>query len=92
MDIVQCVSCDGYGWVTDEFTGKNEDCDWCTGNGYVYRDANGVDHKIPEADYGQVADQLESLEQRRMRDMGYTGSAVHPSDQAVRKQDDEAES
>ena len=47
MEIVQCASCDGYGWITDEFEGATDDCDWCGGTGYVYRDENGVDHRIP---------------------------------------------
>jgi len=88
MDIKRCVSCDGYGWFTDDFTGETEDCDWCGGTGYIYRDANGLDHKIPESDYGKVADILEKLETRRMRDLGYTGQAKHPDDQAIRQQND----
>lgn len=86
MEIVRCASCDGYGWLTDEFTGEAEDCDWCGGTGYVYRDAQGVDHRIPEADYGRVADILERLENERLREMGYTGGAKHPDDQAIRQQ------
>lgn len=80
MDIVLCVSCEGYGWFEDE-----GDCDWCGGAGYVYRDAGGVDHKIPESDYGKVADVLETLETERLREMGYTGEAKKPWEQAVRK-------
>lgn len=85
MDIVRCVSCEGYGWFTDEDDGQVMDCDWCGGAGYVYRDAGGVDHKIPEADYGAVADRLETLEIERLREMGYTGQARKPWEQAVRK-------
>lgn len=85
MDIVICASCDGYGWMSDEFTGEEADCDWCGGTGYVYRDAEGVDHPIPEADYGKVADLLERLDHQRLRDMGYSGTAKHPDDQAIRK-------
>ncbi|MCU0497065.1 MAG: hypothetical protein MUF87_06900 [Anaerolineae bacterium] len=88
MKIVRCVSCEGYGWITDEFTGETEDCDWCQGTGYVYRDTNGIDHPIPPSDYGKVADQLERLESERMRDLGYTGTAKHPKDQAIRQGDD----
>jgi len=86
MDIKRCISCDGYGWFTDDFTGETEDCDWCGGTGYIYRDADGVDHKIPESDYGKVADVLERLETKRMRDLGYSGEAKHPDDQAIRQQ------
>jgi hypothetical protein len=85
--IVRCVSCDGYGWVVDEFTGEESDCDWCHGTGYVYRDASGVDQPIPEAEYGKVADLLERLEEKRLREMGYSGSAVHPDEQPIRRQD-----
>lgn len=85
MDVVRCASCDGYGWTEDEFTGEIADCDWCGGTGYVYRDSSGLDHKIPEHDYGRVADTLEQLEAQRLREMGYTGSARHPADQPVRR-------
>ena len=85
MKIVRCISCDGYGWFEDDFTGETEDCDWCEGTGYVYRDDKGVDHKIPERDYGKVADVLENLEHKRMRDLGYSGSAIHPDDQPIRR-------
>jgi hypothetical protein len=89
MDIVRCVSCDGYGWLTDEFSGETTDCDWCGGTGYVYRDLSGVDHRIPEAEYGQVADTLERLEGERLREMGYSGEAKHPDEQAIRQHNDE---
>jgi hypothetical protein len=91
MDIVRCASCDGYGWLTDEFSGETEDCDWCGGTGYVYRDAQGLDHIIPVEDYGKVSAVLENLENDRLREMGYSGSAKHPDDQAIRHQyeDDE---
>ncbi len=91
MKIVRCVSCDGYGWFEDEFTGEAGDCDWCNGTGYVYRDEDGIDHQIPEADYGKVADSLENLDHNRLREMGYTGEAKHPDEQAIRKQDDRVE-
>ncbi len=84
MQIVRCVSCDGYGWF-EEFDAVS-DCDWCGGAGYVYRDASNVDRKIPEDDYGKVADQLEKLETERMREMGYSGAAKKPWEQAIRQQ------
>ncbi len=87
MEIVRCVSCEGYGWFEDDFSGETVDCDWCNGTGYVYRDENGVDHKIPEADYGKVSAILENLEQKRMNDLGYTGTALHPDEQPIRKGD-----
>ena len=82
MDIVKCVSCEGYGWFDED---EVEDCDWCGGVGYVYRDAQGTDVKIPESDYGKVATQLEALDQQRMKDMGYTGTAKKPWQQDIRK-------
>ncbi len=83
--IVRCPSCDGYGWISDEFTDETGDCDWCAGTGYVYRSADGTDRPIPAAEYGRVASLLESMEHDRLREMGYTGKAVHPNEQAVRK-------
>jgi hypothetical protein len=82
--IVRCVSCDGFGWMDNEETGQAADCDWCGGVGYVYRDAQGVDRRIPEADYAAVAGTLEALEAERLREMGYTGSARRPWEQAIR--------
>jgi len=87
--IVQCPSCDGYGWFEVDFDGTVADCEWCGGTGYVYRNADGLDQKIPESDYGRVADKLEGLEQQRLRKMGYTGQAKHPSQQAIRQPIDE---
>lgn len=84
-EIVRCVSCEGFGWFEDEFSGEAVDCDWCGGVGYAYRDANGVDRRIPPEDYGKVADTLEKLELQRMREMGYKGDAKKPWEQAVRK-------
>ncbi len=84
MQIVRCVSCDGYGWVEDD-DGQAVDCDWCAGVGYVYRDNAGIDHPIPESDYPNVAETLERLEQERMRDLGYTGSPKHPREQDIRQ-------
>jgi hypothetical protein len=91
MNILRCTSCDGYGWLTDEFTGETEDCDWCGGTGYVYQDEHGIDHRIPKADYGRIADTLERLEAERLRELGYSGSAKHPDEQAVRQQRNEDE-
>lgn len=85
MNIIQCIACEGYGTVSDEETSETVECDWCGGVGYVYRDADGVDHKIPDADYGQVADQLERLEAERLRALGYTGSAKKPWEQDIRR-------
>lgn len=85
MEIVRCVSCEGYGWFEDELTGEAVDCEWCGGVGYVYRDEGGVDHRIPPADYGRVAARLESLETERMREMGYKGEAKKPWEQAIRR-------
>ncbi len=83
--IVRCASCEGFGWHEDEFFGEAEDCDWCAGVGYVYRDAVGRDAPIPKADFKAVADELESLESDRLREMGYRGSAKKPWQQAIRK-------
>jgi hypothetical protein len=85
MKITRCVSCDGYGWFIDDFTNESTECDWCKGVGYVYRDAQNIDHPIPDRDYGKVADQLEQLEQHRMQDMGYSGEAKKPWEQAIRE-------
>lgn len=85
MQVVRCVSCDGFGWTDDDFADIPTDCDWCDGVGYVYRDAAGVDHKIPAADYGRLANDLEALEQARLRELGYTGEAKKPWDQAIRQ-------
>lgn len=89
IEIVRCSSCDGYGWFEDEETFEAVDCDWCDGTGYIYRDDKGIDRKIPPADYGKVSATLERLEAERLREMGYSGSAKHPDDQAIRR-DDEA--
>jgi hypothetical protein len=89
MDIVRCISCDGYGWFEDDETFEAVDCDWCGGIGYIYRDENGVDHRIPQADYGKVAAEVERLDQERMREMGYSGTAMHPDEQPIRQQDDD---
>ncbi len=87
MQIVRCVSCNGYGWIEDEFSGETGDCDWCKGTGYVYRDASGIDRAIPVEDYGKVANTLEKLEIERMREIGYSGQAKNPWEQAIRGED-----
>lgn len=86
MEIVRCLSCDGYGWDEDEFTGEAEDCAWCAGIGYVYRDVAQIDHKIPQADLRQaaVSAKLEALENERMREIGYSGTAKKPWQQDIR--------
>ena len=81
----RCVSCDGFGWFEDDFSGETEDCDWCAGAGYVYRDGQGRDRPIPRSDYAAVAEQLERLELERLREMGYQGQARKPWQQASRK-------
>jgi hypothetical protein len=85
--IERCPSCDGFGWSEDEFTGETEDCAWCAGIGYIYRDATGNDQTIPEADLQkeEIAKELEALETARMREMGYSGEAKKPWKQDVRK-------
>lgn len=84
-DLVRCPSCDGYGWHEDDFSGEVADCAWCGGVGYVYQQADGVQRRIPQADYAQVADELEALEKERMRELGYTGAAKPPWEQDVRR-------
>ncbi len=85
MQIVRCISCDGFGWLDDDETERAIDCDWCAGVGYVYRDETGLDHKVPPADYARVADTLEQLEYTRLREMGYQGSAKKPWEQPIRQ-------
>ena len=83
--IVRCISCDGFGWFDDEFSGAAEDCDWCAGIGYVYRDEANRDRAIPPSDYAGVAEELERLEEERLRELGYQGGAKRPWRQAIRK-------
>lgn len=83
-EIIRCVSCDGFGWYEDDFSGEAEDCDWCAGAGYVYHDA-GRDSPIPQADYDGVAEELEQLEVERLRELGYQGAARKPWQQQIRK-------
>ena len=82
MQIVRCVSCEGYGWLDDEDDAR--DCSWCAGVGYVYRDEQGVDHRIPPEDFEKVSAELELLETERLREMGYSGNAKKPWQQAIR--------
>ncbi len=85
-NIVRCPSCDGYGWVQDDFADASsaEDCDWCKGVGYVYSDLRGVHRPIPREAWAAVAATLERLEIARLREMGYSGDAKKPWEQAVR--------
>lgn len=83
FNIVRCLSCEGYGWL-DEEEGA-QDCDWCGGVGYVYREPGGADRPIPESDFEARGAQLEQLEAERMRELGYTGEAKKPWEQAIRK-------
>ena len=85
MKIARCASCDGFGWFEDDLSGQAEDCDWCGGIGYVYRDARGRDAPIPKGDFAAVADELERLEAERLREIGYRGSAKKPWQQVIRK-------
>ncbi|MCA9907356.1 MAG: hypothetical protein KC519_01820 [Anaerolineae bacterium] len=81
---VRCPSCDGYGWISDVFDGEGE-CDWCQGIGYVCRDEQAVDHPIPLKRLPALAEKLEALEAERLRELGYTGQAKKPWDQAIRQ-------
>lgn len=87
MKIVRCLSCDGFGWTQDDLSDEHEDCEWCGGIGYTYRNANQVDQIIPQADLHlpDVSQELEALETERMREMGYQGTARRPWDQAIRR-------
>ncbi len=84
-DIIRCISCDGYGWYEDDFTGEATDCTWCKGAGYVYTSADGTQRPIPHEDYGRIADALEQLERERMRELGYRGEAKPPWEQNIRR-------
>ena len=63
-----------------------EDCDWCAGAGYVYRDedrarfADSAQRITPPCPLN-----LEKLELERLREMGYRGGARKPWQQAIRK-------
>lgn len=86
MEIVRCAACDGYGWTEDDEDGAAVECIWCAGVGYVMRGDDGIDRPIPAADLGRYTAQLEALERERLREMGYTGDAKHPNEQAIRKE------
>ena len=43
------------------------------------------DRAIPPADYAAVAEELERLEEERLRELGYQGGAKRPWRQAIRK-------
>ena len=83
--IIRCPSCDGYGWMDDD--GEVRDCDWCGGVGYVYHE-DGADRPIPATDFAAVGARLEQLEVERLREMGYSGEAKKPWEQAIRKKGD----
>ncbi len=85
MLITRCPSCDGAGWYADEDTDESRTCEWCGGVGYVYRDAESIDHRIPPSDYERLTPTLERLEIERLREMGYSGEAKKPWEQDVRK-------
>lgn len=87
MQITRCPSCEGYGWVEDDFSGETEECDWCNGVGYIYRNDEGIDQKIPRDDLKkkEISEKLEALEQERLREMGYSGEAKKPWEQNIRK-------
>ncbi|MEM9952759.1 MAG: hypothetical protein AAF846_14220 [Chloroflexota bacterium] len=87
MQLLRCPSCDGYGWSEDDFTGEAEDCGWCAGIGYVFRDDANVDHKITRDQLrdSDISAQLEALDIQRMREIGYEGDAKKPWEQAIRK-------
>ncbi len=81
INLAPCPSCEGYGWFEDELSGSVSDCEWCSGCGYVYRDASGVDRPIPPQDYAKVAAELERLEAERLKKLGYTGQAKRPGEE-----------
>lgn len=83
MKIVECESCEGFGWIEEDGTAM--DCEWCGGIGYTYRLPDGVDRRIPPADYESVAIELEQLEIQRLRTMGYQGEAKMPWEQEIRR-------
>jgi len=87
QSIVRCISCEGFGWIDDDFSGETEECDWCAGIGYVYRGSDQVDRRIPAVDWkrSDVSARLEELETERLRQMGYSGDAKKPWQQEVRK-------
>jgi hypothetical protein len=82
--LIRCPACDGYGWLDGDGDEDPAECDWCAGSGYVWRSAQGADRAIAPAEYGQVAERLEALERERLREMGYSGDAKKPWEQAIR--------
>jgi hypothetical protein len=85
MEIVRCPSCEGYGWVSD-FDEGDQECAWCAGIGYVTRDERGADHPIPADELPRLVEQLEALELERLREIGYSGQAKKPWEQAIRQE------
>lgn len=92
MRVVRCISCDGFGWLEADDAAEPSaldaealECAWCGGVGYVYRDDAGHDHRIASADFDALTETLEELETERLREMGYTGTARKPWEQAIRK-------
>ncbi len=85
MEIVRCPSCEGYGWVSDLDDG-DQDCTWCAGIGYVYRDERGADRPILASELPGLVEQLEALELVRLREIGYSGAAKKPWEQAIRQE------
>jgi hypothetical protein len=83
--IIRCISCDGFGWFEDDFTGDVQECDWCGGVGYVYKNENETHTHIPKTDFETVADELERLEIERLHQLGYQGQAKKPWQQDIRK-------
>lgn len=104
MRVVRCISCDGFGWLERDSAdydlsdgagvegAEALECAWCGGIGYVCQDAQGHDHRIPPADLDALTDTLEALEAERLREMGYTGAAKKPWEQAVRRRDPDSSS
>lgn len=90
--LTRCIACDGFGWQeADQFDPLDEqaahaalECAWCGGVGYVYRTPEGYDQRIPPADLDRLTPELEALEAARLREMGYTGEAKKPWEQAIR--------
>ena len=76
-----------HAWVEDEFSAETEACDWCDGIGYIYRNDEGIEQIIPREDLknAEISARLETLEQERLREMGYSGEAKKPWEQDIRK-------
>ncbi|NJO83578.1 MAG: hypothetical protein HC828_12680 [Blastochloris sp.] len=54
----------------------------------MYRDSHKIDRPIAPSDFEAVHDTLEHLEAERLREMGYTGDAKKPWEQAIRKENE----